>query len=391
MLRHHLTGLSLGLLLTACADGVRSPTAPLATPAATPDFYIYQESVPFNPVIGLDTTFLAEWTGVPEAPCGGEGHNWDIEWRAVSLHEDGQPVGTRSNERPLARSLYVSSFDRQWIPENEPFVAFRPHRNTREAINVEGYVTNWVCSLSRVFYGQQWFYTDNGSRKTDMYEFSSTDVREFGIALRWTPADYPIDRVAADPAVLSVYAGDTARVYQRAFAPNGIQIYNQPGTAWTNTGSAGLNMVDHGMQPSQFGPAWSNSFATVTGVLAGTNTLSAAINGMPLSATVKVLPKSVISGPPNALVEGQSGTFQVATTGCNTTCTYQWSMVWIDEATGATRTRTMGTGTSQVVRAPFDTHSFELEVLTTSNGVVGYAMKPVMVIESSGCTSRTGC
>jgi hypothetical protein len=124
---------------------------------------------------------------------------------------------------------------------------------------------------------------------------------------------------------------------------------------------------------------------------AGNTNVHAQLLGGSATVPVSVRPETSISGPTTAQVEGQTATFLASTVGCNTVCTYQWSMSWIDRPSGIFYERTLGTAATQSVRAPFDTYQYELDVVTTSNGVSDSDVRLMRVVSASGCTSRTGC
>jgi hypothetical protein len=354
-----------------------------------PAFNVSEASTPWNPAIGLDTTFLEAWEG-RSVGC----QNQYTEWRAVSLSDDGQPVGTRG-DTPNARSLYVSWEHEGWIAEHEPLVAFRPHRNTRESINLEGYTTNGWCDDVRVFGGIQWWWFDNGVRKfvTNWYtdNFTNRVYYDDGAELKWTPVDYS---VASHKLFVNEFtpplgggsvvgAGDTAFVLSDGdFAANGVEIYNGAARSWAvaNPTLARIKNPAGHLVATSFGPNWQRQSTEAAAMLAGSTTVTAGNDAF----TLLVLPTISVSGP-SSLPSTGGALFTASAVGCNTTCEYSWSVV--DNG----RTEDMGTGaTIRIYSDPAWQTYVKVNVTATSNGVTGKWSKQVRNY-GSGCGAKKIC
>lgn len=123
----------------------------------------------------------------------------------------------------------------------------------------------------------------------------------------------------------------------------------------------------------------------------GATTVVATVNGVSKAIPLNVLPTIMLSGP-SRLNMNTSGTYTAAVSGCNPTCTYQWSILWT-EANSIVHSQQLGTSSTQTVVASMRASppQFELDVAVTTNGVTRYATKNVYVATTEGCTVKTGC
>lgn len=123
----------------------------------------------------------------------------------------------------------------------------------------------------------------------------------------------------------------------------------------------------------------------------GATTVVATVNGISKSVPLTVLPIISLSGPARINANAY-GTFTASVSGCNTVCTYQWSILWTD-ALHVTHSQLLGTAATQTVQAtmPASPPQFEIDVAVTTNGVSRYAVKNVYIATTGGCTVKTGC
>ena len=377
-------------VLSACADRVTAPVSS-PEPAAPPQVRITRESRPFNGAFG--TLTLLNWTSIPGG-CPDE-----REFRARGYDSYG-------NER-IARSIYAKPDANSYqclgeggyifTHEVAALLDFQPRRDTREFVNVEMYQIRGgllpdIRIVSLLWFASEFTQTPDGlyGRSMKSSDVEPDNTREWAIQIDgpWWPS-YPVTGASFDRSSVDFRAGEILTVSTRASGTDvwgqAIEIFNQAASNWQSSDPGIVTAASPQTVYSQFGPGWTYSGNRLAARLAGTATVTTTVAGFNLTLPVTVRPNSTISGPGD-LAAGTSATYTSTTSGCNTLCTYQWYQRWIDANTGASRTRTLGTGTSQVVssvNAPF----FELELKTTSNGITGFTSTTVNVTgRSGGCT-----
>ena len=376
----HVAPLLLGL--SACADPATAPKPVTASPVEAPVAYVSGQSIPF-PANAVDTSRLAGWTARRTGCC----MDSEYEWRARGHDARGNVVSSRSIYTKRNGPYFGSP-----NTEEAPLVPWRPHENTAEFLEVEAYLAGCGFNCRIGDSGFLWYTINNGSGVIFRYQCDEFGCGEdVSASMEWTPVSYSIDSAAMTAGTTSITAGESVQLRAQAFAPDRItEVFNQP-AAWAINNST-LGTLEAGASGTWVVPFpqfyWLNESQNYfRGYAAGTAIISATISGKVAQRQITVAPGATISGPTSTVTE-QSYTYQVQATGCNTTCTYQWSMRWVDNS-GSARSLTLGTAASQTVSPPSATTAFWLDVAVTSNGVTKAPAASYRVTVTSACHSRT--